>query len=170
MSAARTAVRQAFDLAAAPHDHDACVDDALARAERLCATRGARLTPVRRRVLELVWGSHRPRGAYDILQDLAGEGKRAAPLTVYRALDFLVAHGLVHRLESLNAFVGCIDPGARHASQFLVCRGCGTATELSDPQVAHAIEASASAAGFRIERPVVEVRGLCPRCTAKPAP
>lgn len=166
-----SAPRQAFDLAAAPHDHAACIDDALAHAERLCETRGARLTPVRRRVLELVWRGHRPRGAYDILEDLAAEGRRAAPLTVYRALDFLVAHGLVHRLESLNAFVGCTDPGARHATQFLVCRTCGTAAELQDPKVARAIEASASAAGFAVEQPMVEVRGLCPRCrAAAPAP
>ena len=165
MSTGSSAAPQAFDLAA-PHDHAVCVDDALARAERLCEERGARLTPVRRRVLELVWRGHRPRGAYDILEDLANEGRRAAPLTVYRALDFLVAHGLVHRLESLNAFIGCTDPGVRHATQFLVCRACGTALEVSDPGVARAVEAAAGAAGFRVEQPMVEIRGLCPRCRA----
>lgn len=151
-------------MAAAPHDHAVCIDDALTRAERLCEERGARLTPVRRRVLELVWRGHRPRGAYDILEDLAAEGRRAAPLTVYRALDFLVEQGLVHRLESMNAFIGCIDPGARHATQFLVCRRCGTATEISDPEVSRAIESAAARTGFAVERPMVEVQGTCPLC------
>jgi len=156
--------RPAFDLAAAEHDHGACVDDALARAEALCAARGTRLTPIRRRVLELVWRGHRPRGAYDILEDLGRGGRRPAPLTVYRALDFLLEHGLVHRLESLNAFVGCPHPDARHPSQFLVCERCGTATERADPAVAAAIEASAEALGFAVDRQVVEVRGVCPNC------
>lgn len=154
----------AFDLAAAEHDHEACVVDALARADALCAARGSRLTPIRRRVLELVWRGHRPRGAYDILEDLGRGGRRPAPLTVYRALDFLLEQGLVHRLESLNAFVGCPHPDARHPSQFLVCERCGTATERADPAVAAAIEASAAALGFTVERQVVEVRGVCPNC------
>jgi len=106
---------------------------------------------------------HRPRGAYDILEDLATGGKKPAPLTVYRALDFLVEHGLVHRLESLNAFIGCPHPGGGHASQFLVCERCGTATELNDPGVAAAIARSAEALGFEVGRPIVEVRGLCPK-------
>lgn len=154
----------AFDLAAAEHDHDACVDDALARAETLCAARGTRLTPIRRKVLELVWRGHRPRGAYDILEDLGRDGRRPAPLTVYRALDFLLEQGLVHRLESLNAFVGCPHPDARHPSQFLVCERCGTATERADPDVARAIETSAKTLGFTVDRQVVEVRGVCPNC------
>ena len=154
----------AFALAAEPHDHDACVDDALDRAEALCRAQGARLTPVRRRVLELVWNGHNPRGAYDILNDLAADGRRPAPLTVYRALDFLVEQGLVHRLESLNAFIGCPHPGGGHASQFLVCGRCGTATEVNDPDVTAAISRSAEALGFQVDRPMVEVTGLCPQC------
>ncbi|NBB83522.1 MAG: transcriptional repressor [Alphaproteobacteria bacterium] len=162
----RPADSPAFDLAAAEHDHGACVDDALARAEALCAARGTRLTPIRRKVLELVWRGHRPRGAYDILDDLGRDGRRPAPLTVYRALDFLLEQGLVHRLESLNAFVGCPHPGAGHPSQFLVCERCGTATERADPTVAAAIAASADAVGFTVDRQVVEIRGVCPNCRA----
>ena len=123
-----------------------------------------RLTPVRRRVLELVWTGHRPRGAYDILDDLAADGRRPAPLTVYRALDFVVEHGLVHRLESLNAYVGCPHPGAGHASQFLVCQRCGTATEVNDPTITAAIARGAEALGFQVDTPMVEVTGLCPNC------
>ena len=169
MEKARTgsAADSAFALAAEPHDHDACVDDAMARAEAICGAQGVRLTPVRRRVLELVWNGHRPRGAYDILEDLATDGKKPAPLTVYRALDFLVEQGLVHRLESLNAFIGCPHPGGGHASQFLVCERCGTATEVNDPEVAAAIARSAEALGFQVGRPIVEVSGLCPKCRAE---
>ncbi|MGP1397862.1 MAG: Fur family transcriptional regulator [Inquilinaceae bacterium] len=159
-----TASALPFDLAHDAHDHGACVDDALDRAETLCRGRGARLTPLRRRVLELVWRGHRPRGAYDILADLAAESGRTAPLTVYRALDFLLEHGLVHRLESLNAYIGCTDPAHRHAGQFLVCETCGTAQELDDRRVSEAVRRSAREVGFEISRQMVEVSGLCPAC------
>ena len=151
------------------HDHAHCVSDALARAESLCAGRGARLTALRRRVLELVWQSHRPRGAYDMLEDLGEDGRPAAPLTVYRALDFLVGQGLVHRIESLNAYVGCAEPEAVHAGQFLVCDGCGVAFELNDDRVAEAIRACAAGQGFRVARPTVEIHGQCPACQEKSA-
>ncbi|MDZ5646155.1 Fur family transcriptional regulator [Nitrospirillum sp. BR 11828] len=146
------------------HDHKACVGDALARAHTLCEARGARLTTLRERVLELVWSSHRPRGAYAILEEMAVDGKRVAPLTVYRALDFLVEQGLVHRIESLNAYVGCPEPGQAHAGQFLVCERCGDATELNEPAVTNAITNGAAARGFRVLRQTVEVLGLCPTC------
>ena len=99
-------------LACLPHDHSRCVAEALAEAEALCAKQGTRLTTLRKRVLELVWASHKPLGAYDILGVLSEEdGRRAAPPTVYRALDFLLENGLVHRIASLNAFIGCVHPG-----------------------------------------------------------
>jgi len=144
----------------------------MARADAVCAARGARLTTLRRRVLELVWTSHRPRGAYAILEDLSQQdGRPVAPLTVYRALEFLVEHGLVHRLESLNAYVGCTLPGDGHAGQFLVCGRCGTAWEIDDPGIAAAIRAAAAHHAFQPQRPMVEVRGLCARCReAGPGP
>src|SRR5699024_7737219 len=89
------------------HDRTACVSDALARADRICRPQGRRLTPMRRRVLELVWNSHKPVKAYDLLEAIRSNRNNAAPITVYRALDFLQEAGLVHRIESLNAFVGC---------------------------------------------------------------
>lgn len=146
------------------HDHGACVKDALARAEAVCAKRGARLTAQRARVLELVWSSHKPRGAYAILEDLSKDGKRVAPLTVYRALDFLLEQGLIHRIESQNAFVGCPDPGTAHTGQFLVCKTCGDAIEMVDPRIAQAIAETAAAQGFTVTRQTVEVTGICPAC------
>jgi Fur family transcriptional regulator, zinc uptake regulator len=150
------------------HDHAHCVADALTCADALCAERGARLTILRRRVLELVWSSHRPRGAYAILEDLSQQdGKATAPLTVYRALEFLVEQGLVHRIESLNAYVGCAAPGASHSGQFLVCEGCGDAAEIDDPSIRSAIDDAAAVRGFRVQRPTVEVRGVCKDCQEK---
>jgi Fur family zinc uptake transcriptional regulator len=152
------------------HDHGRCVETAMARAEGLCSRRGAKLTPLRRQVLELVWVAHKPRGAYAILEDMdrAGGG-RTAPLTVYRALDFLVGQGLVHRIESLNAYVGCAEPGVSHAGQFLVCGTCGDVVELTDPGIANAIDAAAAVRGFSVTTPTVEVRGVCATCARSSA-
>jgi Fur family zinc uptake transcriptional regulator len=144
----------------AHHDHGHCVAHALEAAEAECRRRGARLTDIRRRVLELVWRSHQPVGAYAVLEALG----RAAPPTVYRALDFLVAHGLVHKIERLNAFVGCSHPGAPHAGQFLLCTSCGAASELTDAAIDQAVSAAAGRLGFTVARQTVEIEGLCPAC------
>ena len=146
------------------HDHLRCVAAAMADAARLCRSRGVRLTPLRSRVLEIVWQQHKPLGAYDILAVLAAEGRSAAPPTVYRALDFLQEQGLVHRLSSLNAFVGCSRPGHADAGQFLICRACGNAAELNDDGVARAITRSAASQGFTVQTHTVEISGLCPDC------
>ncbi len=148
----------------AEHDHGNCVGEALDRAEAVCRRRGTRLTALRRRVLELVWGGHKPVGAYDILDGLRGERRKAAPPTVYRALEFLMEQRLVHRIESLNAFVGCCSPETSHAGQFLICNCCGAAVELDDARIGAAIADSAGRAGFVVERRIVEVEGVCPRC------
>lgn len=148
----------------ADHDHHACVAHAVEAAEAECRRRGARLTDVRRRVLELVWQSHAPVGAYALLETLGREGFCAAPPTVYRALDFLLAHGLIHRIERLNAFAGCTRPGEPHAGQFLLCQDCGIAAELDDPAVDAAIAAAAARLGFAVTRQTVEVDGRCPEC------
>lgn len=149
------------------HDHRECVSDALAAARDLCQRRGARLTALRQRVLELVWGRHQPAGAYDILEELKADRRGAAPATVYRALDFLLEHGLVHRIESLNAFVGCGEPGQSHTGQFLICRRCRTVAEMDDVDVAGVLARSAAKTGFRVDRQTVELSGLCPECHAR---
>lgn len=146
------------------HDHAACIADALARAETVCAADGGRLTPLRRRILSLVWSSHRPIGAYAILKRLARERRGAAPPTVYRSLDFLLARGLIHRIRSLNAFVGCSAGGLGHASQFLICRNCGTAAELVDQSIVRTLNARAAGLRFLPQRHVVEIEGLCRDC------
>ncbi len=148
------------------HDHRACLARALEQAALLCAQSGARLTDLRRRVLELIWASHVPVGAYDLLEQLSNDLGRTAPPTVYRALDFLLGQGLIHRVESLNAFVGCADPGDEHAGHFLICTECGNAAELHDPRIDKAIAASTGDLGFTITRKTVEVLGRCAICLA----
>ena len=149
------------------HDHASCVDTALQRAEGLCRKRGARLTELRRRVLELVWDSHAPVGAYALLDRMAEGGTRPAPITVYRALDFLQAHGLIHRVESLNAFVGCEHPGQGHGSQFLICRGCRAVAEINDARLDRAIERTAADGGFALAERRIELEGWCRHCAAE---
>lgn len=148
------------------HDHKACVSDAVDAAADLCMRIGERFTPLRRRVLELVWSSHQPIGAYAILDKLREEGRAAAPPTVYRALDFLLAHGIVHRIASMNAFVGCTHPGEAHAVQFLICRGCGSAAEIDDDGLSTALARAADRVGFAVESRVIELAGLCAGCRA----
>ena len=150
------------------HDHASCVEKAIATAEALCRERGLRFTATRRRVLELVWQSHKPIGAYDILEVLGQESKSAAPPTVYRALDFLIEAGLVHRLDSLNAFIGCPDPASRHAGQFLICRQCRSVTELSDNEIEALVAQKAADSGFSAVRQMLEIEGLCKGCRTRP--
>lgn len=146
------------------HDHAHCIEDAIDRAELVCGARGARLTDIRRHVLELIWQRHEPIGAYDLLDELRATHRRAAPPTVYRALDFLMENGLVHRIESLNAYVGCPHPEQAHSGQFLICRNCGSIGELDDPEIADSVRERAARQGFQAERQTIEVRGLCGDC------
>ncbi|MEQ8815448.1 MAG: transcriptional repressor [Thalassobaculum sp.] len=152
------------------HDHDHCVADALAAAEVVCRQRGARLTDLRRQVLELIWESHAPIGAYELIDKLSraresdGEGGRVAPPTVYRALEFLIEQGLVHRIESRNAFVGCAQPEHPHRGYFLICETCGVAHELGGGALDANLRATARDMGFEIRRITIEVAGRCPAC------
>jgi Fur family zinc uptake transcriptional regulator len=148
------------------HNHRACIDDALTRAREICAGRGAQLTPLREKVLQIVWRSHKPVGAYDVLDELARSHKAARPPTVYRALDFLMNEGLIHKIESLNAYLGCVEAGAPHSGQFLICRQCGATEEIVDGKLETALDQAAKRAHFAAERKVVEISGLCARCAA----
>jgi Fur family zinc uptake transcriptional regulator len=147
------------------HDHERCTADALKHAEALCAQRAQRLTPIRRQVLEVLLGSHNPLGAYEIMDRAAAAGGRPAPITIYRALDFLREQGLVHRIESRNAFVACVS---NHASGdlvvFLICEHCGAVGEAASEPVAVQLKAAARAAGFTPKTPVIEISGVCSHC------
>lgn len=146
------------------HDHSHCAGDSLARAEALMAERGARLTPVRKRVLEILLEAHKALGAYDVLQRLAAEGFGNQPPVAYRALDFLVEQGLAHRIQRLNAFTACMHAGEAHAPAFLICDRCATVAEAPVAPIRAALESAAAEMGFAVDRVSLEATGLCPAC------
>jgi Fur family zinc uptake transcriptional regulator len=148
----------------ARHDHKNCLQNAVTQAETLCAERGVRLTGIRRKVLELVWSSHRAIKAYEVLERLGKDDGAQAPITVYRALDFLQEQGLVHKIESLNGFVGCSHPVDRHDCQFFICDDCGDVAEACNAEIAKQIKRGAEAAGFAPSRHLLEIHGTCAAC------
>ncbi|MEM7521112.1 MAG: transcriptional repressor [Pseudomonadota bacterium] len=147
-----------------PHDHGNCIADALAQAEAQCKIKGLRLTPVRRRALELLLAEHRAMGAYDLLALLAAEGLGAQPPVAYRALDFLVSAGFAHKIEAVNAYIACAHLGSCDRPAFLICTACKSVAEADTAAGQRQLRAAAAAVGFTIKRTVVEVEGICPTC------
>lgn len=151
-------VTQAFH----PHDHEDCQQKLLKAAELLCEQNKVRLTPRRIQVLKVLLGSHQPMGAYEVLQLLNQTESGITPPIVYRALEFLLEQGLVHRIESSNAFIACDHPGHRCASQFLICSRCHRVAELESDALPLAEDAEKL--GFEAQQAVVEIKGLCADC------
>ena len=146
--------------------HRRCIKQALSDAEQICLQRKSRLTPLRKRVLELVWSSHKPLGAYALLEQLSKEGHKPAPPTVYRALEFLQEQGLVHKVNALNAYMGCAHPQpGDHNRQLLICRLCGNVAELQISEIEHAIDSVAKSAAFTVEKQALEILGVCLQCS-----
>lgn len=149
------------------HDHSHCVSDAVAQVAEVCRKQGLKLTPVRRRTLEILLEEHRALGAYDVLERLNKDGFGSQPPVAYRALDFLTSNGFAHKIERLNAFVACTHPGNSHTPAFLICGACGTVAEAdTDPQDSR-LSRAAKDMGFTISRAVVEAEGTCPNCVEK---
>ncbi len=146
------------------HDHGRCIESALQQAQDVAEANNARFTDMRRRVFTLIWQSHKAITAYELLDSLQAEGVRAQPPTVYRALEFLVGLGLIHRIESLNAYFGCDMPHHEHLGQYFICRNCGRVAEAVNDDMSNAVRAAASAVGFRIEATTIEIQGLCHDC------
>jgi Fur family zinc uptake transcriptional regulator len=150
----------------APHNHQDCRQTALTQAEDYCRAHGLKLTPVRRRALEILLESHRAMGAYDVLARLDQDGFGDKPPVAYRALSFLTENGFAHRIERLNAFVACAHSGQDHRPAFLICSDCGSVAEGENQ--ASSIKAMADQSGFNIEQVVIEVIGICPICQDQP--
>ena len=146
------------------HQHTRCISKALQQAETLCKQNNTRLTPVRKRVLELVWGNHQAIGAYAILDQLGLEGVKPAPPTVYRALDFLLESGLIHRINSLNAYVGCSHPCDSHNTQFFICTHCGNVSEFNSSEINDSIRSLADNEQFSVSLQILEINGICLAC------
>ena len=150
-----------------PHDHDRCINAALTRAKGLCQERNAKLTPTREAVLTLLWQSHRPLGAYQVQEQLSKLlAKNIAPPTVYRAIEFLLDLGLIHRLPSLNAYIGCPFPSSHHSNLFMICNQCGSAAEMTDAALNEVLQAASDKANFVLQSQSVELFGCCPQCTS----
>lgn len=151
-------------LAFARHDHAHCAAATLARAEAVAAEKQIRLTPVRRRTLEILLAEHRALGAYAVLEQLARDGYGNQPPVAYRALDFLVEHGFAHRIRRLNAFTACTHPGEAHSPAFFICTGCEGVAEAPGRAIRDAMEEAADALDFTVERTSIEAAGLCATC------
>lgn len=158
-----TAAKPAFPTP--DHDHDRCAADAIGHAERICKSRAQNFTPIRRQVLQALLSGHRPLGAYEVIEALGREMARPAPITVYRALDFLMQNGLVHRIESRNAFLACAhDHDAAASVAFLICEQCGSVGEIPATRLAQGLDAAARNTGFVPKMSVVEITGTCAHC------
>jgi Fur family zinc uptake transcriptional regulator len=150
------------------HDHNRCSDDAMTIAEARCLERGQRLTAIRRQVLAALLHSHKALGAYDIIEQLSPKGLRLAPITAYRALEFLQDNGLVHRIASRNAFIACVhNHNTDDPVVFMICERCGVIGEASSAEVTATLAAAAQRAGFRPKSPVIEMSGICAHCLEK---
>lgn len=154
-------------LGFAVHDHGHCVETGIAAAERRCAENRLQFTPVRRKALEILLQEHRALGAYEVLDRLRDAGFGSQPPVAYRALDFLVANGLAHKIERLNAFIACAHPGTNHSPAFMICRLCDSVAEAHATPTRGVLGKAARDAGFHIERTVVEAEGVCPACADK---
>ncbi len=148
------------------HDHSVCLSSVLSHAKALCQERGVQLTPIRFQVLSLICDSHRSVKAYDLLDKIKPLQPAAKPATIYRALDFLLEQGLIHRIESLNAFVGCDHSGHRHEQLMLICRHCLEVEERPANDVMIILARELREAGFNEYSKTVEIQGICSKCAA----
>ena len=145
------------------------VGEQLRLAETLCAERGRRLTPIRRKVLELLLREGRSLKAYELLEAMRAVHPGAAPPTVYRALDFLMEEGLIHRLDAVNAWTACHDAAGAPHDLLVVCTGCGAVAEVSDPAMSRQLAERVAQTGFALATHETEIRALCPQCQKDPA-
>lgn len=151
------------------HAHGDSQEAALTLAEEYCRERGEKLTPIRRKVLELLLNSGRATKAYSLLDEMRQIHPGSAPPTVYRALDFLLSAGLVHRIESINAFTVCHDLTQCQHGILVVCQQCGSVTELHQPKLRQALVTQIEDAGYRLASDEIELKGLCSACQAAEA-
>jgi Fur family zinc uptake transcriptional regulator len=148
------------------HDHAHCMQKALATARQLCKQRGVQLTPIREQVLELIWSSHKTVKAYDLLERIKPLQPTAKPATIYRALDFLIEQGFIHRVESLNAFIGCCRSERSHEQLLLICKQCQQVEERPASAVMQALATELQLAGFTVHSKAIEIQGLCAKCAS----
>ena len=148
-------------------DHKTCVVEALKKADAICRDKSLRFTALRRKVLAMIWENHRPAKAYDILDKLKESNASAKPPTVYRTLDFLLENGLIHKLDSLNAYVGCLHPLEHDECYFLICNKCGETKECCNGNLDQVITETAKKNKFHPVQTTLEIKGECQQCLQK---
>ncbi len=148
----------------AQHNHKSCIKQALNSAETICKQKKLRLTPIRKRIFELIWSNHKAVGAYDLLESLHLEDPKAKPVTIYRALDFLLAAGLIHKIKSLNAFIGCLRPEISHNAMLLICNVCQQTDEVEAQNIYQNICQIAENNAFLPQNISLELHGVCNSC------
>jgi len=148
-------------------NHSSCIEDAMKKADMLCSDKGVRFTPLRKEVLEIIWSSHSPAKAYDILDKLKGHEQTAKPPTVYRTLDFLLENGLIHKLNTMNAYVGCSHPLKHNQCYFLICQNCNDVVECCNRNLSDAIDDTTNKNKFSANSVTIEVAGQCEECSKK---
>ncbi len=146
------------------HDHSDCLHHAMQAAETVCTAQNIRLTPARKRILELICSNHQAIGAYQLLDQLKQEDHKAKPATIYRALDFLMAAGLVHKVESLNAYIGCLTAEKDHHSAILICDQCHNAYEINAESIYQNLFAMSQTHDFQPKQLILELHGVCTNC------
>ncbi len=159
--------RSAASACTHPHHHVHDADAYVAAVKAVCNTKGLRLTPIRAQVLGLIARYGKPIKAYELLEQMKSAVGANAPPTVYRALDFLIGNGFIHKLASINAYVACHHPSIQHTVPFLICDSCQSALELEDESIAEALNAKAEALGFVPRAQILEVHGTCKQCMEK---
>ena len=147
------------------HDHDACFGDAMEEIENHCYEKNLQFTPLRRKVFEFLLRDHKPLGAYEILDLLREEGFASTPPIAYRVLDFLMEQGFVHKIQGLNAFVACSNPGSSHSPAFMICRKCEKVAEL-DEKISGINLKKSTPSNFKLEESIIEMRGICTSCSS----
>lgn len=159
-----------WDFAMNTHNHDHCIESALAHAEKRCRERGARFTPIRRKVLQLIWESHQAAKAYDLLDRIKPFDRGATPMTIYRALQFLQDQGFIHRVETLNAFVGCshMEHQHQHEIMLLICESCQQIEERPAPNMIEMMHEEIANSSFHAKRSTIEIYGTCHSCAILP--
>ena len=123
-----------------------------------------KLTPIRQSVFDILQKESSPIGAYDILDMLKKSKDNAVPMTVYRALDFLIENNLIHKVENLNAYMVCGHPSHNHICQLIICENCGKTIESCDSELGKLVTSKAEAAGFKISRATLEIAAVCSPC------
>ncbi|MCW8931498.1 MAG: transcriptional repressor [Gammaproteobacteria bacterium] len=146
------------------HDHHICQSKALQHINEQCRKKNIRLTPIRQQVFDEILQSHKAIKAYDILQNMSTPGEMVKPPTVYRAIDFLLEHGFIHKIESLNAFIACYHEHNKDCFQLLICDECGTVSEQINNKISHEMKLLSEKENFTLQHPIIELHGTCFQC------